>query len=115
MAIQRSGRRSFLVLMGISALLMACGGSSVEKPTSEADVAKSLFNKTCAICHGEKGDQRFANAPLLTQSTLSYPEVVERITKGKGGMPPQESILSPEEIEIVAKYVMKFRENPAAP
>jgi len=115
MAIQRSWCRSLLVLISATVVFMGCGESPSSGASSGEDMAKSLFNQKCAICHGEHGDQQFANAAQLSKSTLEFPEVVERITKGKGAMPPQESLLSPAEIEILARYVMKFREKPATP
>lgn len=115
MAIQRSWCRSLLVLIVGTLSMMGCGESTSHEASSGEDVSKSLFNQKCAICHGENGDQQFANAAQLTKSTLAFPEVVDRITKGKGAMPPQESLLSPEEIEILARYVMKFREKPVTP
>lgn len=115
MAIQRSWCRSLVVLTSAVVMFIGCGESPTSGASSDEDTAKSLFNQKCAICHGEHGDQQFASAAQLSKSTLAFPEVVDRITKGKGAMPPQESLLSTEEIEMLAKYVMKFREKPAAP
>jgi len=51
----------------------------------------------------------FGGSADLTQSSMSRDSVVDMIKKGKNAMLPLEDIMTAEDIEIVADYVMALR------
>ena len=81
-----------------------------------ADDAKMLkgleiFNETaaCAGCHTMKAAGAEGNVgPNLDTVDLTLESVIDMVTYGLGVMPAygEEEILTPEEIEIVSKYVV---------
>jgi cytochrome c6 len=92
-------------------LLPSCESSPAPVGTA-LDVAK-LYGQKCSLCHGDDGKMAVSGAKDLRASTLSREEVVAQITYGKGSMPPQHGILTPEQIEQLADYTMNFRtKNP---
>jgi mono/diheme cytochrome c family protein len=70
---------------------------------------KMQFEQKCAACHGSDGTAGIGNAANLSISKLDSITVMNTISKGKNGMPPFSSQLTPEEIENVAGYVMTLR------
>lgn len=125
MAIQSSRRGKRLVLtIALPCILVAffgLGGCSGEKtkdrypisqyPGGPADPAlvKKLYEVKCAICHGFDGRQQYAGAKNLGLSTMTRVDVVNQIHDGKGAMPPQKDVLSKEQIEALADFIMTFR------
>ena len=67
---------------------------------------KTLFKKNCVICHGLTGDMQVNGAKDLNQSTLSLPQRINTITKGRKVMPPFEGRLTEKEIETVAQFTL---------
>jgi mono/diheme cytochrome c family protein len=61
------------------------------------------------LCHGYDGAQQFAGAKNLSQSVLPKNEVVSRIAEGKGTMPPHKDVLSEEQIDALADFVLTLR------
>lgn len=120
MAVQSGWRRTRLVLIAtvISGALCACGGGKSRdlypvKATPagpvDATMVKKLYDVKCALCHGYDGAQQFAGAKDLSQSELPKSEVVLRIAEGKGTMPPHKDVLSEEQIDALADFVMALR------
>ena len=120
MAFQTSWRRTRLVLISSVALffLAACGGGKTRDlyPVKtapdgpvDATLVKKLYDVKCALCHGYDGAQEFAGAKDLSQSQLPKSEVVLRIAEGKGTMPPHKDILSEEQIDALADFVLTLR------
>lgn len=120
MAFQIGWRRSRLVLIACAFVvaLAACGEKtsrdqypvrvSADGPV-DATLVKKLYDVKCALCHGYDGAQQFAGAKDLTQSALPKNEVVLRIAEGKGSMPPHKDVLSEEQIDALADFVLTLR------
>lgn len=127
-------RRTTVALVAVVAFfgiatLAACGGdggeatSTTEESVTETHgdetethegtdlegdpvAGKSIFTKQCASCHtladaGTTG----TIGPNLDESGPSFEHVLDRVTHGKGVMPPFEDTLSEQEIADVAAYV----------
>ena len=120
MAVQGSWRRTRLVLIMAIAVIAfaACGGGKSRdlypvKATPDGAVepalVKKLYDVKCALCHGYDGAQQFAGAKDLSQSTLPKNEVVSRIADGRGTMPPHKDVLSEEQIDALADFVLTLR------
>jgi mono/diheme cytochrome c family protein len=120
MAVQNGRRRTWLVLItSVATLLVAsCGGSKTrdQYPVRSGDngpvdvtLVKKLYDVKCALCHGYDGAQQFAGAKDLTQSVLPKNEVVLRIAEGKGSMPPHKDVLSVEQMDALADFVLTLR------
>lgn len=77
-------------------------GAIAEKPTD----GKTIFTQTCASCHtlADAGTSGTVG-PNLDQSKPSKELVVDRVTNGRGAMPPFKDSLDPAQIEAVAEYV----------
>jgi mono/diheme cytochrome c family protein len=120
MAVQNGGRRTRLVLIAslIALVLASCSDSKSrdkypvrlsEKESVDFTLVKKLYDVKCALCHGYDGAQQFAGAKDLTQSVLPKNEVLLRISEGKGSMPPHKDVLSEEQIDALADFVLTLR------
>ena len=84
------------------------GTTTEEQGTGNPAAGKGVFAKAgCGSCHTLKA----ANAtgtigPNLDEAKPPHALVVERVTNGKGVMPPFKGQLSAQEIEDVAAYVV---------
>ena len=115
-------KRLFPLLL-LTIIMLACGGG--EETTSEApgetpavaaaeDIdVKKIWKIRCIACHGLYGDMGTNGAANLQESTKDMAYRVNIITNGSenGVMTPFKDILSPEEIQAMAKYTMTFNEN----
>jgi mono/diheme cytochrome c family protein len=97
---------------------VSCGGSkprdqypvrAVENGPVDLTLVKKLYDMKCALCHGYDGAQQFAGAKDLTQSVLPKNEVLLRIAEGQGSMPPHKDVLSEEQMDALADFVMTLR------
>lgn len=123
MAVQNGRRRTRLVLIAaITSLVLisSCGGSKTrdQYPVKLSDdgpvdftLVKKLYDVKCALCHGYDGAQQFAGAKDLTQSVLPKSDVVLRIAEGKGTMPPHKDVLSAEQLDALADFVLTLRSS----
>lgn len=120
MAVQNGRRRTRLVLIVSLTLVViaSCGGAKTRdqypvRATEDGPVdfalVKKLYDVKCALCHGYDGAQQFAGAKDLTQSVLPKNEVLLRIAEGKGSMPPHRDVLSEEQMDALADFVMTLR------
>ena len=98
--------------IGIGCLVDAntCPGSSPPKQTSTD--GETLFLANCAACHGIDGSG--SRGPSLISGPggeLSLEELMARISNGKrlAGMPKFEGVLTEEQIQAVAGYVIELR------
>lgn len=108
--------KNILVLLSLAFLSLlvsfyGCSGdnakSGAEKPVA---TGASTFKKYCTACHGADGKMGLNGAANLSQSTLTKDEVAQVVTNGRKLMAPYKSILSPDEINDVADYVLTLRE-----
>ncbi len=77
----------------------------------ELALGKTQYTARCAGCHGPNGRGGFA--PVLTGRT-DFANIVRVVSQGQGEMQALGASMSPAEIDVVAKYVVKTW-PPAAP
>ena len=111
---------TLLVLVG--GVASGCGGGS-KKATSEPSPTTTtatapgagqstsgakLFSDNCESCHGTNGAGGHIG-PNLQKSSVAenLAKVEKQVRNGKGAMPPFKSVLSGEEIDVVAHYVVE--------
>jgi quinohemoprotein ethanol dehydrogenase len=109
-----------LVLAG--GIASGCGGSGEKKATSEPTPATTtttpapsqavsgakLFSDNCESCHGTNGAGGHIG-PNLQKSSVAenLAKVEKQVRNGGAVMPPFKSVLSGEEIDVVAHYVVE--------
>jgi mono/diheme cytochrome c family protein len=77
------------------------GGGSPEAGTV-------VFSENCSTCHGATGHGGNGGPDLTTMPLAQTEEgAIQQVTNGGGGMPPFGGVLSEEEIENVAAYVVQ--------
>ena len=115
--------KKFLVALGITALIIACGSESGSESTSDssstastAEAApaidgKKIYKQYCVTCHGLYGDMGASGAFNLTTSELSVEERVQVITNGRNTMTPFKTLLSEEKIKAVAEYTLELKKE----
>ncbi len=94
------------VIAGIT--LSGCGSADYTGADGKPDGSK-IYSVNCVSCHGDAGDAGAGGAANLITSSLSKDDVVDRVANGKGAMLSFSGVLSEEEIEAVATYVMTLR------
>ena len=99
----------------IAIALVVASGSAL----STAGEGTDLYNKKCAMCHGKDG---VAKAMAKGSANLNDPEwqkstsvdAVAKVTaEGKGKMPGYDGKLEPDQIKLIATYVLTLK--PAEP
>ena len=105
-----------LVAVALGALLIAsCGsGSSQTVAAAAAPVppdGMAIYKQYCIACHGANGKLGLSGAKDLSLSVLTMEERVRLITNGKNMMTPFNEVLSTEEIEAVAQYTFKLKQQ----
>ena len=91
----------------ISAYVAAVAGTGAPPPDQPGTAdGKSIFTANCASCHTLADAAATGTVgPNLDESKPAKPLAVDRVTNGRGAMPPFEDTLSPQQIEAVAEYV----------
>lgn len=79
--------------------------SRTKKVSSEVADGKSIYESSCAVCHGNDGKLGMAGASDLSQTTLNQQEIVNVILNGKNAMPKVQ--MSDEQANAAAEYVLK--------
>lgn len=82
--------------------------TSNKSPENSND-AFTIYQKYCAVCHGNDGALGFSGAANLRTSQLDLDATRHAIAKGKGAMKAYEGTLLPEQIAALADYVATFR------
>ena len=103
--------RSLLVL-----LPLLFGGCDRKIAGGKAD-GPAVFAEACARCHGDRGVPapeivRTVGAKDLTRTKLDREHVEAQIRQGSANkvMPPFVDVLTPEQIDAVADYVVSLSE-----
>jgi alcohol dehydrogenase (cytochrome c) len=108
-----------LALLGGAA--SGCGGGNDEatiEPTtapaatkpgnSQAASGAQLFENNCQSCHGPDGAGGHVGPDLQKSSVAeNLAQVEKQVRNGGGAMPPFSGVLSDEEIDVVAHYVVE--------
>ncbi len=79
--------------------------SRTNKVSNEVSDGKTIYNQSCASCHGNDGKLGIAGASDLSQTSLQHHEIVTIILNGKGAMPKVQ--MSDKQAKAVADYVLK--------
>jgi cytochrome c6 len=103
-------KRIFSIVAIALALLinLSFGQSAI----AEVSAGAKIFNNNCASCHAGGNNSVVAAKNLKTAALEKYGKnTIEAITlqvsKGKGAMPAFSKKLSPEQIDLVANYVLE--------
>ncbi|MFK7770733.1 MAG: cytochrome c [Saprospiraceae bacterium] len=100
-----------IVFILIAVFVFACAGTKELTMDEELILGKEKFKLFCSPCHGIDGKLNINHAKDLTKSISGLKSRVKTITEGKGMMTPFKGILTPEEIEAVAKYTIYLRKK----
>jgi mono/diheme cytochrome c family protein len=106
-------------LIAAGAMLAAVGGaglaqglgdtSAASQTTASSTTGEATYREICQACHmaQAQGGTGAGGVPALAANPhLADPDfVLERLVKGKGGMPAFAGMLTPEQIAGVAGYV----------
>jgi mono/diheme cytochrome c family protein len=113
-----------LTVLALAGIASSCGGSSKTKaatttappPTTtatetgggQATSGAKLFSDNCETCHGTDGAGGHIG-PNLQKSAVAenLGKVEQQVRNGGGAMPPFKGVLSGEEIDTVAHYVVE--------
>jgi mono/diheme cytochrome c family protein len=102
-------------------VVSGCGGGDDEASTapspatttaetgdSQTASGAQLFSSNCESCHGTDGAGGHVGPDLQKSSVAEDLEAVEtQVRNGGSGMPPFADVLSDEEIDTVAQYVVE--------
>jgi mono/diheme cytochrome c family protein len=73
-----------------------------------AELGAAVFGENCSTCHGATGHGGNGGPDLTTMPLAQTEEgAIQQVTNGGGGMPAFQGVLSEEEIENVAAYVVQ--------
>ena len=83
---------------------------------AEVSEGAKIFNNNCASCHAGGSNRVIAaknlkKAALEKYSMYSVAAITKQVTKGKGAMPAFGKKLKPNEIQLVANYVIEQADN----
>ncbi|PPK88808.1 cbb3-type cytochrome c oxidase subunit III [Neolewinella xylanilytica] len=115
-------KRLFPLLL-FAFIILACGGgeeTASEAPAESPAVAAApdidtdrIWKVRCIACHGLNGDMGTNGAANLQVATSDLDYRINIITNGSenGVMTAFKDILTPEEIEAMARHTMQFNED----
>ncbi|WP_374018374.1 cytochrome c [Paenibacillus thiaminolyticus] len=94
------------LLLGISTLLAACGGSSSSSTLEGPEEAVAIYKQRCMQCHGDQLQGLMGPESNLQKvgERLSKEDIVNVINNGGNRMPAQRNI-APEDIDKVAEWL----------
>jgi mono/diheme cytochrome c family protein len=70
---------------------------------------KALFEKKCSICHSSSTDERRVGPSLKDEKRRATRELIlKKINEGGNGMPVFRELLTNEQKEAIADYVLTF-------
>jgi mono/diheme cytochrome c family protein len=107
----KCSRMCYTTVFAFMALLVVLqAATAVAAPQDQTK--RSLFNSTCASCHGQNGTPtavgKSLNAPDLSSKavqTQTDAELQQIIANGKGNMPPFNGRLSDAQINSLVAYI----------
>lgn len=87
----------------LTAALAGCSGGGPAGSGSESAVAAPIYQQKCQNCHGKDGGG--GGAPALTAASKPEADLRKVIENGGKKMPAFKSQLTPEQINVLVKYV----------
>ena len=95
-----------------SALTLLMSFTFTQPAFAEVSEGAKIFNNNCASCHAGGSNRVIAaknlkKAALEKYSMYSVAAITKQVTKGKGAMPAFGKKLKPNEIQLVANYVIE--------
>ncbi|MDQ5835296.1 MAG: cytochrome c [Acidobacteriota bacterium] len=112
-------RLAAFILLFVALFAPACSPRE-EKPARAADPTRELFQRNCAVCHGQQGEGRqlgTLNVPSLrTGRAVTDPDerLLAQIQNGGNGMPPFKYSLTDEQIADLLRFVREGLQGRAA-
>lgn len=107
-SVKRGGRQ-----IAIASYVVFCSSAGLAAP--QAQNARSLFQSTCASCHGQNGTPttvgKSLNAPVLSSPAVqTQPDTLlgQIISDGKGNMPSFKGNLAQDQIQSLVAYIRTF-------
>lgn len=74
-------------------------------------MGKETFEEKCTVCHGADGRLGIGGAKVLPDTKLGLEEVKQQVMNGKKGMPSFKQVLTVIEIDAVAKYALRLKQE----
>lgn len=93
-------------------IIASCSGNSEsaeEKISSTDHPGKSVYMKSCRLCHGSEGTLGLSGAANLSISALNIEEIKVVVSEGRKSMPGWKGQLTPQEIQQVSEYVLTLK------
>jgi cytochrome c6 len=103
----------FSILSGLAIALTLLMSLSFSQPAfAEVSEGAKIFNNNCAQCHAGGGNsvsgkKTLKKAALEKYKKYSEAAIITQVTKGKGAMPAFGRKLKPDQIKLVAAYVIE--------
>ena len=110
-------KRIFSVFSVVAIALTLLMSLTFSQPAfAEVSEGAKIFNNNCAQCHAGGGNsvsgkKTLKKAALEKYDKYSVAAIVTQVTKGKGAMPAFGKKLKPNQIELVAAYVLEQADN----
>jgi mono/diheme cytochrome c family protein len=110
--------RPAFILAAVIVLCGLCGCRPRPSPGEQID-AISLFNNTCAKCHGEDGHADTPQGKLVGAKDLTRDEarrmtdadITRQIREGKNRMPAFGQVFGDEEVKALVAHVRKIQKS----
>jgi mono/diheme cytochrome c family protein len=96
----------FIATVGLGLALSGASAAAQTFPPDEIKKGEALFAANCATCHGIRMRNPEWAFDLRNFPHDAHTRFVNSVTYGKGGMPPWEDALKPEDIEALWAYVV---------
>lgn len=92
------------VLASTAPVPATAAAAAIQATPAELALGNTAFERVCAACHGATGTGGVG--PALTGRS-DFDNIIRIVTEGQGQMPPLVGTLPPEEIDAVAKHVIR--------
>lgn len=97
--------------------LASCQNGIDPETAAQLELGRSVFNEvsqpTCATCHALQAVQATGQiGPDLDALKPDHQRIVTAVTNGVGLMPGQREVLTPEQIEAVAAFIVEVTGTP---
>jgi quinoprotein glucose dehydrogenase len=83
--------------------------AAIAATPEELEIGLSAYQRICSTCHGGRGEG--AIGPIIAGRN-DYSNIARVIAQGQGEMPSLANSLSPQEIDAIAKHVVKKLQPP---